>query len=62
MISDFRVSIDKQIDVLNGVDFANYRNEALALNGENPRYVVDNNQVFVISDNVIASEPSNTLS
>ena len=44
--------IDNKVDVLSGVDYARYRNEAQSNNGDNPRYSIDNNQVYVIRDGV----------
>lgn len=45
-------SIDNKINVLDGVNFAKYRNEALALTGGSPRYVINNDQVYVVRDGV----------
>lgn len=54
-------SIDNQIDVLHGVDFANYRNEALALTDQDPAYEVNNGEVYVIRDGVISPTPSEQI-
>ena len=54
-------SIDNQIDVLKGADYARYQNEALALTSEAPRYAINNGQVFVILEDVTSSIPSELM-
>ena len=44
-------SIDKKIEQLNGLEFAQYRNEALILDGSNPQYQINDGQVFQINNN-----------
>jgi TonB-linked SusC/RagA family outer membrane protein len=51
-------SIVKKIDVLSGLEFAQYRNEALALNGNNPKYHINDGQVYQIDD---TSDPNNPV-
>jgi len=54
-------TIDNKIDVLNGVDFANYRNEALAITETAPRYIINNDQVFVVREGVADTTASTLL-
>jgi TonB-linked SusC/RagA family outer membrane protein len=41
-------TMDKKYDVLDGIGYANYQNEASLLNGLNPRYQIDGSQIFGI--------------
>ena len=43
--------ISKKLDVLNGVDYAQYQNEISLLNYRNPNYYIDGNQVYGIGSN-----------
>lgn len=53
--------IDNQIDVLHGVDYANYRNEALALTSQDPAYAVNNGEVYAITNGIISPTPSEQI-
>ncbi len=42
-------SVRKKIDVLNGVDYAQYQNESNIINGDNVTYHIDGDEVFPIN-------------
>lgn len=54
-------SINNKINVLNGIDYANYRNESLANTGEDPRYIINNGQVYVVRDGVTDTTASTLM-
>ncbi len=43
--------IDKKLDVLDGVDYAMYRNEANIMKGQAPSYYIDNGEVYPLNYN-----------
>ena len=43
--------ISKKLDVLNGVEYAEYRNEANILKGQNPNFYIDNGNVYQMNFN-----------
>jgi len=49
--------VTRIIPVLDAVDYAEYRNESLALNGDSPLYEVRDNQVYLIKDGVVEDKP-----
>ena len=42
-------TVSKKLDVLNGADYAQYRNEVSFMNGENPSYYVKDNEVYPLT-------------
>ncbi|WP_258104186.1 TonB-dependent receptor [Marinoscillum sp. MHG1-6] len=42
-------NVTKKLDVLNGVEFAQYQNEANVLDGENPRYHIEGNNIYPVT-------------
>lgn len=49
--------ISKKLDVLNGVEYAQYQNERFLLNGDMPQYYIDGDQVYGIEGDSIFPEP-----
>jgi len=49
-VSSSVTEIDKKLDMLNGVEYANYINEAALLNGNAVQYHVNNGEVYPISN------------
>ncbi|NPA35794.1 MAG: TonB-dependent receptor [Chlorobi bacterium] len=49
--------IGKELDVLDGPGFAQYMNEAALLNHNSPRYYIDGDKVYGISNGEISSQP-----
>ena len=53
--------INKKIDVLNGVDYAMYRNEAALMSGQDPQYYINGSNVYPLTytggSPVIGSDP-----
>ncbi|UBM63392.1 TonB-dependent receptor [Candidatus Sulfidibacterium hydrothermale] len=58
-------NISKKLSVLDGVDYAQYRNEVAIMNGQNPNFYIDNNQVYTVTyengQPVISKTPSRTV-